>query len=64
LFFRRRFSGVNCEVDVSVCNATDGDRKCLHGGRCIDGLGPRFTCDCAQGESVQMILIPDCVDAV
>ena len=44
-------TGVNCELDVSVCNASeDGSKKCLNGGRCIEGIGATFTCECAEGD--------------
>ena len=48
--FALSFSGANCEIDVSVCNTTEG-KKCQNGGRCVDGLGAKFTCECAQGAS-------------
>eukprot|EP00095_Tigriopus_kingsejongensis_P004554 maker-scaffold1671_size31647-snap-gene-0.7 protein:Tk04554 transcript:maker-scaffold1671_size31647-snap-gene-0.7-mRNA-1 annotation:"protein eyes shut" len=47
--------GDNCEIDVSVCNVTSPwsnlteDKKCRHGGTCIDGLGTDFSCDCSDG---------------
>ena len=41
-------SGLNCELDVSVCNTT-GVKKCSNGGRCVDGIGASFTCDCGEG---------------
>ena len=40
-------TGQDCEIDVSVCNATES--KCLNGGECIDGLGPAFQCECPSG---------------
>ena len=43
-------TGQDCEIDVSVCNATES--KCLNGGECIDGLGPAFLCNCPQGKSI------------
>jgi hypothetical protein len=42
------FPGQNCEIDVSVCNATEN--KCSNGGQCIDGLGVAFFCYCPPGK--------------
>ena len=49
------FSGLNCEIDVSICNATTlfGNRPkphCSNGGQCIDGLGAEFFCECPTGK--------------
>ena len=49
------FSGLNCEIDVSICNATTlfGNRlkpHCSNGGQCIDGLGAEFFCECPTGK--------------
>ena len=45
------FAGVNCELDVSMCNASgDGPKKCLNGGRCLEGVGATFSCECQDGE--------------
>ena len=41
--------GLNCEIDVSICNATEN--KCSNGGQCVDGLGASFTCTCPSGWS-------------
>ena len=42
------FPGPNCEIDVSVCNATES--KCSNGGECIDGFGPAYHCNCPSGK--------------
>ena len=42
------FLGQDCEIDVSVCNATES--KCSNGGECIDGFGPAFHCNCPSGK--------------
>ncbi len=39
---------MNCELDVSVCNTTEG-KSCANGARCVDGVGATFSCDCADG---------------
>ena len=55
------FSGLNCEIDVSICNATTlfGNRlkpHCSNGGQCIDGLGAEFYCECPTGKNTIFIL--------
>ena len=48
------FTGVNCELDVSMCNASeDGSKKCLNGGRCVEGVGATFSCECADGDRLK-----------
>ena len=42
------FLGQDCEIDVSVCNATES--KCSNGGECIDGFGPAYHCNCPSGK--------------
>lgn len=39
---------MNCELDISVCNTTE-TKKCQNGGRCVDGFGATYTCDCQDG---------------
>ena len=46
-------SGPNCEIDVSICNATEN--KCSNGGQCIDGLGAAFFCYCPSGKWMNII---------
>jgi len=55
------FDGEFCQVDISVCNGTANDTRlaqvpldwtsprCLQGGRCIDGEGFDFYCECPLG---------------
>ena len=51
-------AGVNCELDVSVCNASeDGSKKCLNGGRCIEGIGATFSCECLDGTGEHLFLV-------
>ena len=47
------FLGQDCEIDVSVCNATES--KCSNGGECIDGFGPAFHCNCPSGKREKTI---------
>lgn len=42
------FLGTRCEQDVAVCNAT-GSARCRNGGKCIEGPGLDFYCDCQAG---------------
>ena len=45
------FTGINCELDVSMCNASGGGpKKCQNGGRCVEGVGATFSCECQDGE--------------
>ena len=44
------FEGYDCEQDVSVCNGTSAGSHCLNGGRCIDGIGLDFICECLAGD--------------
>ena len=49
---------MNCELDVSVCNASeDGSKKCLNGGRCIEGIGATFSCECLDGTGKNLFLV-------
>ena len=54
-FYFECFSGVNCEVDISVCNTSL--TKCSNGGECIDGLGNSFTCSCPEGKSFEFSIV-------
>nr|XP_015835340.1 PREDICTED: protein eyes shut isoform X1 [Tribolium castaneum]XP_015835341.1 PREDICTED: protein eyes shut isoform X1 [Tribolium castaneum] len=42
------YSGVHCEVDVAVCNATN-ETRCANGGICVEGPGDSFSCKCQPG---------------
>lgn len=47
---KKGFSGLNCELDFSVCNATSNTPpQCFNGGTCIDGLGLEYSCFCQAG---------------
>ena len=39
-------SGARCELDEDICVQL---QPCLHGGRCVDGLGDSFQCVCRHG---------------
>ncbi|KAG5871345.1 hypothetical protein JTB14_008042 [Gonioctena quinquepunctata] len=42
------YSGIYCEIDIAVCNATN-ETRCLNGGMCQEGPGETFTCLCQSG---------------
>ncbi|KAJ3655012.1 hypothetical protein Zmor_014159 [Zophobas morio] len=42
------YSGVHCELDVAVCNATN-ETRCANGGICVEGPGDTFSCNCQPG---------------
>lgn len=44
------YSGVHCEIDVAVCNATN-ETRCSNGGVCVEGPGVSFECRCKPGMS-------------
>jgi len=56
---RPGFDGQFCQIDISVCNGTANDTRlakigwslpmCLNGGRCIDGDGFDYYCECPMG---------------
>jgi hypothetical protein len=39
--------GPQCENDVSICNVSES--VCRNGGRCVDGFGASFHCECESG---------------
>ena len=55
------FDGDFCQTDISVCNGTSDHlppstiATCQNGGRCIDGQGFDYFCECTAG----MLLIPN-----
>ena len=44
-------AGLKCEVDVSVCETKgkEGSPRCMNGGRCNEGPGLLYSCDCNAG---------------
>lgn len=45
------YSGIHCEIDVAVCNATN-ETRCANGGICVEGPGVTFSCKCPPGKNV------------
>jgi hypothetical protein len=54
-------------MDISMCNAStqDGTKKCLNGGRCVDGLGATFSCQCSDGWTGEKCEdnVDECIDS-
>lgn len=42
------YSGIHCEIDVAVCDASN-ETRCANGGMCVDGPGVTFSCECPAG---------------